>query len=969
MALHIFKEDVCQSLEDGIIDSDTSALTSPLSSVPSTPGWLTPPTSEESPGSVVSCVQKPGETQLFPLIYSSVDIYPRIGRSLSDFKSSSSRKLPGSLSSLPIRSRTHQDSHVEKKTLNSIIEDIKLRRISFFAAERNKIRPLLANTARFDGLIRSGNPANAQGYKSLDSQPRGISAVLKPYQLDGLSFLLYLRANGIGGILADDMGLGKTLQTLALFQQVKEIDDLSSDNRSPFLVVCPLSVLETWLTEISKWVPGLKATKYHGCSEDRDEFKRVLAIQKGKSGLGQFSAVDVLVTSYETLMSEIRWFSRVFVWRYVVLDEGHRIKNNKSKRAQAIGKIRAEFKLVLTGTPIQNDLTELWSILNWLYPDVFVESTVQLFEKAFSLNEGVFDREFFKHIKDFLRVIMLRREKDSPDLGLTLPGKSEFVISVPLSELQRQWYLRILTGMKQGGVDRVQANTASRLQPDPLVRNGNEISMRSKISGNLVMELRKCSIHPYLLDGADLDQYMIGPHLILHSGKFQILYRLVRQFVVEQNKKVIIFSGFDRALDLCEDLLYMIRHIRPFKYARLDGNTPRALRNVSIHLFQTDDRYSVFLVSIRAGGEGLNLTSASTIIFLDEDWNPQIMKQAAARAHRIGQLKPVEIFRLLSRGTVEDQMSQRLEKKAYMASKVTESVRADRDISTPMTVLNFQDLMDSAPGRSEEAPLSGLIAHHERFRPEGLDSCIIKQVSGESPQTFMSADEEDVWLERSERVRTEIFDGRRINTSTRQFSVFKEELQGDLRREDRRIGKERTVTMHGFQVSKESLGFSHDRLISRARKSSTFEAKKIDSSMAHEATCFVCGGYNTVDCELCPRTFHATCVTATIKRYGMRKDAFICPHHNCFGCRKGATQAGGLLFACVDCQKAFCETCLDWSRTNLMGENPRHDAMGHMPSNAFYIQCSACSSAVVKKRPLQGPGVSDGYLEKRIKQT
>lgn len=173
---------------------------------------------------------------------------------------------------------------------------------------------------------------------------------MKPYQLEGLSFLVYLYRNGVGGILADEMGLGKTLQTLSLFQYLKERDGGYSNSNVPFLVVCPLSILETWLTEIEKWTPELRAVKYHGEFEQRDAVKQMISAQKKPNFFkSSTNIVHVVLTTYETLTSEINWFARVFVWRCVVLDEGHRIKNSRSKRALVLNRIKTEMKLVLSG--------------------------------------------------------------------------------------------------------------------------------------------------------------------------------------------------------------------------------------------------------------------------------------------------------------------------------------------------------------------------------------------------------------------------------------------------------------------------------------------------------------------------------------------------------------------------------------------------------------------------------------------
>lgn len=173
---------------------------------------------------------------------------------------------------------------------------------------------------------------------------------MKSYQLDGLAFLLYLRDNGIGGILGDEMGLGKTIQTLALFQHVKENGDLGCENTAPFLVVCPLSVVETWVSEITKWTPGLKAVVYHGSPHDKAGTRREISkFKQKKEDRPRAHDIDIVITTYDSLISDILWFRRVFVWRYVVLDEGHRIKNDQSKRTQQLEKVRAEFKLVLSG--------------------------------------------------------------------------------------------------------------------------------------------------------------------------------------------------------------------------------------------------------------------------------------------------------------------------------------------------------------------------------------------------------------------------------------------------------------------------------------------------------------------------------------------------------------------------------------------------------------------------------------------
>ncbi|OGM42102.1 putative nucleosome remodeling complex ATPase subunit (Snf2h) [Aspergillus bombycis] len=734
-------------------------------------------------------------------------------------------------------STVSRESYCVAKSATDIMQGIESKSNNFFTAIKDIVLPLLGDKGRFY-QNKETLTATVRPYKSLDQQPTGLEAQLKPYQLRGLSFLLYLRNNGIGGILADEMGLGKTIQTLALFQYIKKHDNtMRLDKAGPFLIVCPFSVMEVWLSEITKWTPELTSIKFHGPPSQKEAVKKILTPARGKSRRSSTPAVDIVITSYETLTSDIRWF-RKFVWNYAVLDEGHRIKNNQSQRAQTIQSIRAEYKLVLTGTPIQNNLRELWSIFHWLYPDVFVPSTSEPFEEAFSLGDGKFDPKFFEQIQRFLGLIMLRRVKESPDVGLSIPQKTETVLLVPLSEFQRSLYLRILTGIENsilgghGSISSDHRREMGKHQKSDMMCEQDEDGFNDgsfrlsstthaekkkyRILSNILMELRKCSIHPYLLDDAIPDPYELGAHVITNSGKYIVLLKMVQHFVLKRGKKIIIFSNFNQALNLCEDLLLSIqKNGDPVRYVRLDGSTSNARRNLSIYLFQNDPRYMVFLISIRAGGEGLNLVSSSTVIFLDEDWNPQVMRQAEARVHRIGQDHPVSIFKLQSKGTVEEQISRRIIKKAYVASKVMEDMTAAHDMKAFANMIDSQGLayaMDtedlSALVRSRAVLTSNQLSATELswFNWKTiLNVCASNQsIELNGRNTAIDVHQEKAWLARTERVKTNIFDGKKVDTRFRSFSVY-EALPVDLCRADRRIGKERTVIIDGFSVGKDSI--------------------------------------------------------------------------------------------------------------------------------------------------------------------
>ncbi|KAL3473015.1 hypothetical protein BJX99DRAFT_249193 [Aspergillus californicus] len=669
--------------------------------------------------------------------------------------------------------------------------DIALRRNVFLRSIKDILEPLVLDTSHFDRFLGTEDTSDKiiRPHVLLDSQPTGLFANLKPYQLDGLSWLVYLKNNGIGGILADDMGLGKTLQTLSLFH-----------------------------------------------------------------------------------------------------------------------------------TPLQNDLTELWSIIHFLFPEVFIPSTAENFEHAFSLANGTFNSRFLSHVTRFLKVVMLRRTKSTPGLGLSIPPKTEVNLAVPLAELQLDWYHKILTGVDKSIL---LGETGNAHEPhlqslSPLVSEfesfpdmaGSEWEPRrtflsgrkSRITTNILMELRKCSIHPYLLADAVPVEYDMGQHIVESSGKFIVLQKMIRQFVVNEKKKIIIFSGFDQSLNLCEDLLAMEQENVPFKHVRLDGRTSSAWRNLSVFLFQNDPRYKVFLISIRAGGEGLNLVSSSTVIFLDEDWNPQIMRQAEARVHRIGQIRPVTIFRLQSKGTVEEQMRRRLSKKAYMADKVMEEQGNDLDHPINLEAETEQDisLMPTRDIMSNSFDTTRL-AHLD------LSSIMQSCTLDESSVQEMSQAEKTAWLERSERVKCNIFNGQKVDTSSRLFNAYKETVI-DASRASRRIGKSRVVTVGEWEVSKASIEAASN-LRSPASPKSNVEEKS-------------------------PK---------------FNELSMVCPHHYCCECGKTAAEAGRLLYSCMDCPRAFCEGCLNWDHTKFIGDNAKAASHGYTPRNAFFISCQSCSRGSQKR--------------------
>lgn len=468
----------------------------------------------------------------------------------------------------------------------------------------------------------------------LTSTPQWISGgKLRDYQIEGVNWLVRLFENGLNGILADEMGLGKTFQTVAFLGYLQHV----VHNEGPHMVVVPKSVLGNWLREIRRWVPSLKAVRLHGPFEERERTKR----EDLQPGL-----FHVVVTTFEIVHKE-RAFLRKFSWQYLIMDEAHRIKNEKSRLSEVMRTFHSHYRLLLTGTPLQNNLHELWALLNFLLPDIFASS--EDFDAWFKVDKGDANNEIIEQLHKVLRPFMLRRLK--VDVEKTLPPKREILVHCGMSEVQRKLYRNILAKdvqMLQGiGSDRV------RLL-------------------NIVMQLRKCANHPYLFEGIEPGPpYTTDEHLIQASGKLVLLDRLLQR-LYEQGSRVLIFSQMTRMLDILEDFMLFRGH----KYCRIDGQTESDMREDLMDEFnKPGSEKFCFLLSTRAGGLGINLATADTVILYDSDWNPQADLQAQDRAHRIGQTKPVTILRLITEGTVEEKVIERALKKLYLDAMVIQQGR------------------------------------------------------------------------------------------------------------------------------------------------------------------------------------------------------------------------------------------------------------------------------------------------------
>jgi SWI/SNF-related matrix-associated actin-dependent regulator of chromatin subfamily A member 5 len=459
--------------------------------------------------------------------------------------------------------------------------------------------------------------------------------------------------------------------------------------KGPHLVIVPKSVVGNWIREFNKWCPCIKAVKMGGTKEERHLFINNQFSKNPKSGKYLF---DVLVTSYEGLLKEKGRFSRV-EWKYLIIDEAHRIKNENSCLSLAIRTMQTQFRLLITGTPLQNNLRELWALLNFLMPDIFGDA--EQFDEWFSLSDESGKENVIKKLHTILRPFMLRRVKS--DVAKELPPKKETKLYVGLTALQHHYYVHCLMKdahelNKLGGPDR------SRLL-------------------NVLMQLRKVCNHPYLFDGAEKGPpYVDGPHLWENSGKMSLLHKLLPKLKA-QGSRVLIFSQMTRVLDILEDYLRLLHH----EYCRIDGNTTGIRRDEQVDEFNREGSSKfVFLLSTRAGGLGINLATADIVIIFDSDWNPQVDLQAMDRAHRIGQTKPVQVFRFITEGTVEEKIIERADRKLFLDAAVIQQGRlaeqnSSLDKGELMKMVRFgaDQIVSGKGGTYTDEDLDALIARGE----------------------------------------------------------------------------------------------------------------------------------------------------------------------------------------------------------------------------------------------------------------
>ena len=468
-----------------------------------------------------------------------------------------------------------------------------------------------------------------------------LGRTLRSYQLDGVNWMLDCWHKRRNVLLADEMGLGKTAQCVATLHHVAELSAGANGGvGGPFLVVAPLSTIAHWKREFETWAPQLRTIVLHGEKADRAVLlKRLWHAERAGGGSGKAYYFHVVVTTYETLHTEQRALTQV-PWQYVIVDEAHRLKNLESRSRLAVAALSYGQIALLTGTPVQNNTQELFSLLNLLDPRRFDDADA--FEERYGT---VSSTEQVEELQAALKPLMLRRLKDDVIDPNEIPAKEETIIWVELTAPQKHRYRALL--------DRNANMLASLAQQ----ANGGRSAAPPSLS-NVCMKLRQLCNHPRLLEKEDAPMPPAGSkgaeralaQLVEASGKMVLLHKLLPRLRAE-GRKVLVFSQFCRMLDLLEDYL----HLAQLPFERLDGSISGVARQASIDRFQRGDAATafVFLLSTRAGGVGINLTAADTVVIFDSDWNPQNDVQGMARCHRIGQTQQVQVYRLITNNTYE----------------------------------------------------------------------------------------------------------------------------------------------------------------------------------------------------------------------------------------------------------------------------------------------------------------------------
>ncbi|KAG0005564.1 hypothetical protein BGZ80_009859 [Entomortierella chlamydospora] len=648
----------------------------------------------------------------------------------------------------------------------------------------------------------------AAGKKAMEGfirkQPSNMSPTfqLKGYQLLGINWLALLWRKKLSGILADEMGLGKTAQVIAFLAHL-----LENGEQGPFLIIVPASVLDNWLREFENFCPQIDVRSYYGSQAEREEIR---------DQLEEDPTYNVIVTTYAiaTGNNDERKFLNRRRFKGVVLDEGHMLKNCMSARYKQLMSIKTPFRLLLTGTPLQNNLEELLSLLIFILPDLFAEheevlrTMFKVKVDANSEKSTLLSQERIVRARHMLAPFVLRRKKIHV---ISMPRKIQNVIYCDLHPDQRVLYDRIISSSE---LRAALGEDESDREPDPIeldsltpkakakaAKKGptkKEIAASKKVSrdqfANMLMQLRKAADHPMLFrelytdatikkmakaitkevefcdsnityieedmsvmtdfeihrmckQFKSINKFALSGDQWMHAGKVQELERLLPKLIYKQKSRVLIFSQFTMVLDILESILKTM----DITFLRMDGQTKVEERQPMIDSFNDDDTYKIFLLSTKAGGFGINLTGANVVIMYDLDFNPHNDKQAEDRAHRVGQTRDVEVIKLISKDTIEEQIYQLANLK----------LKLDQHVSQDDAAIKELDNSSSSSGSS--TPSAGILSLIKQNWKATYNAALNRQESSMPDVVVVENDKimKDATIEEKEEEEEKLIDNRK----------------------------------------------------------------------------------------------------------------------------------------------------------------------------------------------------------------
>lgn len=605
---------------------------------------------------------------------------------------------------LPYESSTWEDPPNRRKQAD-IFYDCQEAYRAFLIAQKVTFPALTAEERRRKQerrLARSGNR-----FRALDDQPSCIEGGdLIDFQLEGVNWLRYGWYNQKPGILADEMGLGKTVQIITFLASIWK-----EGKAGPFLIVVPNATLPNWMREFEKWMPQFRVVPYWGEGEARDMISRYEFFHSNKT-LAQADGTirpikfHVVVASDSSVRVDSLPLRKVGGWDVIIVDEGQNLKSGKSLLLKRLNELPAEHRVIMTGTPLNNNVTELFNLLNWLEPGGQWKDV-----KALENEYSVLKPEVIEELQKRLKPYFLRRLKKEV---LDLPPKIELIVPASLRPIQKRIYRSIL----ESNIEDIQALAASR-------GPGGKKNKKSTITNlnNTLMQLRKCIQHPYLIapdletreGDANYEATWEHQRLIDASAKLSLLQRLLPK-LKKDGHRILLFSQFVINLDIVEVFL----RGEGYKFLRLDGNIGQKQRQKGIDAFNAPDSpYFIYMISTRAGGVGINLATADTVIIMDPDWNPHVDMQAIARAHRIGQTKKLLVFTLMCKGTAEERIIEGAKRKMMLDHLIVQNL--DKEDERPEeleSILKFGAQALFAEGGTEESE------RDIRYTDEDLDSLL-----------------------------------------------------------------------------------------------------------------------------------------------------------------------------------------------------------------------------------------------------